>query len=172
LASGAAILTSTYGSADREAILPQVAGWAQQANASDSPVFAAELVRMMLLAEAQFQFQAKDDKHLYGNTTLSVLEHPWPGGTSGELIARCEQDAGLAGNSYTWNVPDEDLYVRLRPDWVTIVSELVQLPSGYYRKKIGLWWEPPKSVLDQGKGFFIPIEEVAHWAPIPDPQAN
>jgi Phage portal protein len=177
MASGAAILTSTYGSADREAILPQVAGWAQQANASDSPVFAAELVRMMLLSEAQFQFQAKDDKHLYGNTTLSVLEHPWPGGTSGELIARMEQDAGLAGNSYTWNVPDEDLYVRLRPDWTVIVSELVPVPNGtnkpgYYRKKIGLWWEPPKSVLDQGKGFFIPIEEIAHWAPIPDPQAN
>jgi phage portal protein BeeE len=172
-ASGAAVLTSTYGSPDREAVLPQVAGWAQQVNASDSPVFSAILVRMMLLSEAQFRFQAKDDKHLYGNTSLSVLEHPWPGGTAGELIARCEQDGSVAGNAYIWNVPGEDLLVRLRPDWTTIVSELVQVDGGgQYRRKAGYWVEPPKSVLGQGTGQFYPASEVAHWHPIPDPQAD
>ena len=74
MASGAAVLTSSYGSPDREAVLPQLAGWAQHVNASDSPVFSAILVRMMLLAEAQFQFQALSDKHLYGNQSLKVLE--------------------------------------------------------------------------------------------------
>lgn len=173
-ASGAAVLTSTYGSPDREAILPQIAGWAQQSNASTSPVFSAILVRMMLLAEAQFQFQAKDDKHLYGNTSLQLLEHPWgPESTSGELIARCEQDASVAGNSYTWQPPGEDVLVRLRPDWVTIVSELVPVGGGgTYRRKVGYWWEPPKSVMDQGRGFLAPAAEVAHWHPIPDPDAN
>ena len=173
-ASGAAVLTTTYGSPDREAVLPQLAGWAQQANGSDSPVFSAILVRMMLLAEAQFQFQAKDDKHLYGNTSLATLEHPFgPDSTSGELIARCEQDGSVAGNAYIWNVPGEDLLVRLRPDWTTIISELVQVPGGgQYRKKLGYWTEPPKSVLGQGGGQFYPADEVAHWAPIPDPQAE
>lgn len=174
VASGAAVLTSTYGSPDREAILPSIAGWAQQANASTSPVFAAILVRMMLLAEAQFQLQAKDDKHLYGNTSLAVLEHPWgPDSTSGELIARCEQDASVCGNSYTWAPPGEDRLVRLRPDWVTIISERVPVDGGgYYRRKVGYWWEPPKTVLDQGAGFMAPAAEVAHWAPIPDTQAD
>ena len=173
-ASGAAVLTTTYGSPDRESILPQISGWAQQANASDSPVFSAILVRMMLLSEAQFQFQAKDDKHLYGNQSMAVLEHPWgPDSTSGELIARCEQDASVAGNSYTWAPPGEDVLVRLRPDWVTIVSELVQVPGGgQYRRKVGYWVEPPKSVLDRGKGQLYQASEVAHWAPIPDPQAD
>ncbi len=151
-----------------------MAGWAQNANASDSPVFAAILVRMMLLAEAQFQFQAKDDKHLYGNTSLSVLEHPWgPDSTSGELIARCEQDGSVAGNAYIWNVPGEDILVRLRPDWTTIISEIVPVPGGgHYRRKTGYWVEPPKSVTGQGAGEFYPAAEVAHWAPICDPQAD
>jgi len=174
LASGAAVLTSTYGSPDREAILPSLTAFAQNANANASPVFAAILVRMMLLSEAAFQLQAKDDKHLYGNTSLAVLEHPWgPDTTSGELIARCEQDASVAGNSYTWSPPGEDVLVRLRPDWVTIVSEMVPVAGGgTYRRKIGYWHEPPKTVLDQGAGFMAPAAEVAHWAPIPDPQAN
>ena len=173
-ASGAAVLTSTYGSPDREAILPQIAGWAQQSHASSSPVFAAILVRMMLLAEAQFQFQARDDKHLYGTTDLAVLEHPWgPDSTSGELIARCEQDASIAGNSYTWAPPGEGTLVRLRPDWVTIVSELVRVGGGgTYRRKIAYWHEPPAAVWGQGRGFLVPANEVAHWHPIPDPDAN
>ena len=173
LASGAAVLTSTYGSPDRESILPQVAGWAQNANGSDAVVFAAIMARMHLFSEAKFQFQRKTDSGLYGNQSLSILERPWPGATTGELLARMEQDVSLAGNAYLWKVPDEDRLVRLRPDWVTIVSKIVNVPGGgIYREKIGYWWEPPKSVLDQGKGEFYPVDEVAHWAPIPDPQAD
>jgi HK97 family phage portal protein len=182
LASGAAVLTSSYGSPDREAVLPQLAGWAQHVNASDSPVFSAILVRMMLLAEAQFQFQAKDDKHLFGNTSLAALERPFgPGSTSGELIARMEQDASLAGNAYIWNPPDPDPgdapLVRMRPDWVTIISELVEVvpgvpEAGSYRRKVGYWHQPPQGVTGQSEPFMVPAAEVAHWHPIPDPVAD
>lgn len=173
-ASGAAVLTSSYGSPDREAVLPQLAGWAQQVNGSDSPVFSAILVRMMLLAEAQFQFQALADKHLYGNQSLAVLEHPFgPGSTSGELIARMEQDGSLAGNAYVWNPPEEDYLVRLRPDWVTIVSELVPVDGGgSYRRKVGFWHQPPQGITGHGAPFMVPAAEVAHWHPIPDPAAD
>ena len=89
LASGAAVLTTTYGSPDREAILPQMTAFAQNANASASPVFSAILVRMMLLSEAEFQFQAKDDKHLFGTQDLAKLEVPFgPPTTTGDLLAR------------------------------------------------------------------------------------
>jgi hypothetical protein len=178
MASGAAVLTTTYGSPDREAILPQWSKWAQTAHASSSVVFSAFLVRMSLLSEATFTLQAKDDKHLFGNTSLGILEDPWPDGSSGELIARMEQDAGWAGNSYIWRPPDGTVddgvrLVRLRPDWTTIVSELVNVPGGgQYRRKLGYWTGPPKGVLDQGKGQYYPAEEVVHWAPIPDPQAT
>jgi phage portal protein BeeE len=44
--------------------------------------------------------------------------------------------------------------------------------GGTYRRKIGYWWEPPKSVFGQGEGQFYPAEEVVHWAPLPDPAAD
>ncbi len=172
-ASPAAILTTTYGSPDREAILPVFAAWAQQVNASNSIVFSAIYARMMLLSEATFKFQRNEDRGLFGNTDLKILEKPWPGGNSGELIARNEQDASLAGNAYTWSAPGENRLVRLRPDWTTIISEMVHVDGGgQYRNKIGYWVEPPKTVMDQGRGQFYPANEVAHWAPVPDPQAD
>jgi hypothetical protein len=173
MASGAAVFTNTYGSSNKEAVLPQLTAWAQQEYGSNPVVFAAILLRMMLFSEATFQWQAKDDKHLFGNTDLAILEEPWPDGTTGELLVRMEQDVSLVGTAYIWKVPDEDMLVRLRPDWTTIISELVNVPGGgQYRRRLGYWVEPPKTILDQGKGQFYPVDEVAAWAPIPDPQAS
>ena len=173
-ASGAAVLTSSYASSDREAVLPQLTAWAQNAHASSAVVYSAALTRMSLFCEARFQYQAKDDKHLFGNTTLAKLEVPFgPDTTTGDLLARMEQDSFLAGNAYIWDAPGEDRLVRLRPDWVTIVSEAVQVSGGgFYRRPVGYWWEPPKTVLDQGQGFLVPADECVHWAPVPDPQAD
>ena len=174
MASGAAVLTTSYGgSPDREALPPQLGAFALQANTSSSIVFAAIMARVSLFKQAVFKYQAKDDKHLFGNTTLAKLEEPWPGGTSGDLLARMEQDVSLFGQPYIWEPPGEGRLVRLRPDWVTIVSELVAVPGGgTYRRKVGYWHEPPKNVTNQGEGFEIPADEVVHWAPIPDPAAD
>ena len=88
MATGAAVLTSSYASPDREPVLPQLASYAQGANASSAPVFAAALVRTALFSEARFQYQALDDGHLFGNTSLSKLEEPFgPGTTTGHLLA-------------------------------------------------------------------------------------
>jgi phage portal protein BeeE len=174
MASGAAVLTTSYGSPDREPILPGLASFAQQANGSSSPVFSAHLVRLSLFSEATFRWQAKDDKHLWGNTDLAKLEEPFgPGTTTGQLLARLEQDAFLAGNAYVWDAPGEDRLIRLRPDWTVIVSEVVDVDGGgRYRRPVGYWWEPPRSVLDQGDGFMVPAAECVHFAPVPDPQAD
>ena len=175
LASGAAILTTSYGSPDRESLLPQFVDWSKRAYTSNGIVFSAFLLRMLLLSEAEFQWQALDDKHLFGNQDLLALEEPFgPGSHSGELIARMEQDAGMAGNAYIWSAPGQDRLVRLRPDWTTIISELVNVPGGgQYRRKTGYWVaDPAKLVTDPRQGQFYPADEVAHWAPIPDPVAE
>src|SRR5712691_2263163 len=156
MASGAAVFTTSYGSPDREAVLPQFAAWAQKVYGSNSPVFAAILVRLKLFSEARFTWQALDDKHLFGDTSLSLLEHPFgPDSTSGELLVRMQQDASLAGQAYIWAPPGEGRLVRKRPDWTTIVSELVRVDGGYYRDKVGYWWEPPKGVTGQGDGHYM-----------------
>jgi phage portal protein BeeE len=174
MASGASVLTTSYAGPDREPVLPQLAAYAQQANSSNAVIFAALLARMALFSEATFQYQAKDDKHLFGNTSLAKLEVPFgPNTTTGHLLARMEQDAFLAGTAYVWDAPGEDRLVRLRPDWTTIISEVVRVGGGgWYRKRTGYWWEPPKSLFSKDEGFFVPADEVVAWAPIPDPQAD
>ncbi len=177
LASGASVLTTSYASPDREPVLPQLAAFAQQAHSSSAIVFAAMLVRASLFSECRFQYQAKDDRHLFGNETLAKLEEPFgPGTTTGMLLARMEQDVSLAGNAYIWDPPGEDRLVRLRPDWVTIVSERVPAAGGvgWYRRPVGYWWEPPKGVLDKGDGFMVPAGECVHWVPVgmEDPVAD
>ena len=175
LASGAAVLTTSYGSPDRESLLPQFADWARRAYNGNGVVFSAFMIRMLLLSEAEFQWQSRADRHLFGNPDLTVLEQPFgPGTISAELIIRMEQDAGLAGNAYIWAAPGEDRLVRLRPDWTTIISQLIQVPGGgEYRKKVGYWvQDPAKAVLDRRDGQYYPADEVAHWAPVPDPVAE
>jgi len=171
-ASGAAVLMSTYSQPDRETVLPQLALAANNLFGTSSVVFPAMLQRILLLSEARFQLQSVANKKLFGNQSLSILEHPWPDGTTGELIARMEQDSGLAGNAYIWDSGDDRL-VRWRPDWVTIISEIVDGPRGPYRQRIGYHFEPPKQAqASYGPPQTVPVEEVAHWAPIPDPQAE
>jgi phage portal protein BeeE len=170
-ASGAATVMSTYGSPDRESVLPQLALAASQMYGASGVAFSAILARIMLFSEARFQLQSVSDKKLFGNQSLRILEAPWEDGTTGDLLSRMELDASLAGNAYIWDAQDQ--LVRWRPDWVTIISRIVDGPRGPYRKKIGFHFEPPKSAQPQyGEPQTVPADEVAHWAPVPDPQAE
>ena len=170
--SGASILTTTYGSPDREPILPTLLGQTQAAYGGNSIVFGAILARLMLFSEAEFKYRTLSDKRLHGNPDLLKLEQPWPNGTTGELLARMIQDVDLAGNAYVWDAGDQ--LVRRRPDWMTIVSELTVDPVGReYRQVVGYLYDPPPTAsTDEGEPAVYGVDEVAHWSPIPDPAAN
>ncbi len=174
MASGAAALTTTYGTPDREALVPQFTAATRDAYRENGIVFAAIAARAMLLSEAKFTFQSTVDRHLFGTPELAILERPWPNGTTGELLVRMEQDASLAGNAYIWNTGDGTL-VRLRPDWVTIVTEEVTDATGMrtYRRPVGYWYEPPAvSQPMWGPPQMYDVDECCHWSPIPDPEAQ
>src|SRR5258708_4647468 len=112
LASGAAVLTTSYGSPDREQVLPQLAAFSQQSYGTSSIVFAALRVRMALFWEARFIFQAKDEKHLFGNPSRGRRgERFGPGPPTGELLVRMEQAAPPAGQAYIGDPPGEDRLV-------------------------------------------------------------
>ncbi len=171
-ASGAAVLTTTYGSPDREAILPGVASAAQQAYGTNGAVFSAILARMVLVSECRFSFQRVADKKLFTDARLGVLQHPWPDGTEGELLVRAEQDVSLAGNFFLWDAGDR--LVRWRPEWVTIISRIVSAPrGGHYRQVIGYDYSPPRQLEPEyGEPQFALAREVVHWHPLPDPAAE
>jgi phage portal protein BeeE len=180
-ASGASVLMTSYGAGGGEPILPALMTNTASAYGGNAIVFGAILARLMLFSEATFAFQDVTDRHLFGGyetdgrtlgaRLLRKLENPWPNGTTGELLARMIQDVDLAGNAYVRDAGSQ--LVRLRPDWVTIVSELVPDDMGRpFRKVIGYHYEPPQTGPDEGPPATFDVDEVAHWSPIPDPWAN
>lgn len=123
-----------------------------------------------VFGEAVFKWRDVRDKHLYGNGDLTPLERPWPGGSTQDLLVRMKQDASAAGNAFVRRTGDR--LERLRPDWVTIVSMIVEDALGdEVREVIGYVFDPKGEDGDREPAFY-PVNEVAHWAPIPDPLAS
>jgi len=102
------------------------------------------------------------------------LEYPWPNATTGELLARMEQQASLYGNAFVAKVEDDELLV-LPADETVIVSEVVTSSTGVrYKRPIGYDWDPNRlpGVDSKAEAQFFTVHEVAHWSPIPDPAAK
>ncbi len=96
------------------------------------PAFAAQMVRALVLSQARFTFRRRNSTakpgRTFGGRALSILERPWPNGTTGQLLSTMEWHAGLTGNAYVTNRAAGRLRV-LRPDWVAIVYGSDQEPE-------------------------------------------
>lgn len=165
-------LGSSSISGQRERIEHDFEGYIEGVYKTNGPVFALMLVRMMIFSEARFQFRRIRNGRpgdLFGTPALRPLEKPGPGMTTGDLLARKIQDADLAGNGFTALVGDR--LRRLRPDWMTIVSGSKAEPQLFGNaldsEVIGYFYSPPGA-----KEWFLLPNQVAHFAPIPDPAAN
>lgn len=160
---------------DREQIENDFEGYVQGIYKRNGPVFALMLARMLVFSEARFQFrqlQGGRPGDLFGTRDLALLERPWPGGTTGDLLSRMIQDADLAGNAFVAKVGDR--LRRLRPDWVTILSASDTEPelfgAALDAKVIGYIYSPKSP--GPGDGTLLLPNQVAHFAPIPDPEFN
>ncbi|MFC3986800.1 phage portal protein [Streptosporangium jomthongense] len=165
-------LGSSSMNGEREQIEHDFQGYVRGIYKANGPVAALMTVRMAIFSEARFQFRRMANGRpgdLFGTAALAPLEKPWPGGTTGDLLARAIQDADLAGNGFTARVGDR--LRRLRPDWVTIVSGSKLEPDLYGNaldaEVIGYYYAPPGR-----KEWLLLPSQVAHFAPIPDPEAN
>lgn len=160
----------------QEEIAPNFTGIAQLAYKTDSVVFACVTVRQLLLSEARFAFRERRNGrpgNLFTTAALAQLEAPWPGATTGDLISRMELDASLAGN---WFGTNRYGGVRtLRPDWVTLVvgsNENEDAALGDPDAEvIGYVYRPGGPGGGRDPVVFLP-DEVAHYAPHPDPMAQ
>lgn len=142
------------------------------------PAFGAQMVRALVLSQARLTWRnppshARSPRRLFGTSELGVLERPWPGATTGELLSRMEWHAGLAGNAFVYRAAVDRLKV-LRPDFTGILYGSEREPDdpmhaldgeliGYVYKNGGLAskYEP----------MTLTTNEVAHWSPIPDPES-
>ena len=115
-------LYETWQSAS-ESPMTDFSSYVQTGYKSNGVVFSCILARMMLLGEVEFKYRDIGTQRLFGAPGLDILERPWPNGTTGEMVARMEQDVSLAGNAYLYRpFPGQRLLQRLRPDWVTILT--------------------------------------------------
>lgn len=157
----ASVLRQTYTAGDAERLQGTFASYAADGYQANGIVFAVLQRRVALFSETRFQWQRLNDKSLWGDQNLKLLEEPWPGGSTGELLARMEQDASLAGNAFIAREPGR--LRRLRPDW----TEFVMTPeTNGHRSLLGYLHRPNGGY---GDAIFYLPEEVAHYAPIPDP---
>lgn len=170
---------TTYKQDPAEPIGNNFVGYVQHGLKGNGVVFALTRKRLEVFSQARFQFQQLRNGRpgdLFGTPALGVLERPWPGGTTGDFLARLLLDADFAGNAY-WARQGSEL-IRLRPDWVEIVLEQRDLPVGAdgttvavgYRQ-IGILYYEGGLHSGQPPAVFLPGEYL-HFAPYPDPEAT
>jgi hypothetical protein len=150
----------------------------ERAYKGNAIVFACEFTRVSLFSEARLQWrQLRNGRpgDLFGTSDLSVLEHPWPGGQTGDLLGKMLVDADFAGTAFVGRRFERpDRLMRMRPDWVVIVLGSQDAPdeanSAMDAEFLGVLYYPG----GRGQGRApIPLlaDEVAAWSPIPDPAA-
>lgn len=169
---------------DAESIENDFEAYVAKAFKGNGAVFACITARQMVFSGATFKFRQKVDQiasgmpgPLFGTNDLAILENPWPGGTTGELLGRMEQDVSLAGNSY-WTRRGDRL-VRLRPDWVEIIVGVKgrenASPYDIDAEVLGYVYRPKVAGLtsvDLPERVVLLPEQVAHYSPVPDPIAR
>lgn len=153
-------------------------GLVRYAYKSNGVVFACMLVRMLLFSEARLQFRQRTRGRpgpLFGTAELAGLEAPWPGGTTGDLLSKMIQYADIAGNAFVAKARSRAGVTVLRPDWTSILL-------GSYGGDGAVAWDIDAEVVGYvyqpggpagGRGEVLyGADEVAHFAPIPDPEAQ
>lgn len=166
---------TTYGENYVEQIGDNYASYVTSGLRANPIISAVELLRFSVFSEARFCWQRMQSGRpggVFSSPALAMLETPWPGGTTGDLLSRMILDADLAGNSYVARVDDE--LVVLRPDWTEILLSPRDVEDSQVSwRRVGyVYWEGGRaSGSSQTPRVFLP-GEVAHFAPYPDPLAE
>ncbi len=144
---------------------------------ANSVVFACMDTRKRVFSEARLKFrQINDGKpgDLFTTPELARFETPWTNGSTGDLLSHAIADVDLAGNFYAYKRPDGGVQ-RLRPDWMRIVlgsKSNPDLPSGSPDMELMGYIYTPSGPSAPVKPYMFQPDVIAHWAPIPDPNAN
>jgi phage portal protein BeeE len=155
-----------------EAIANSFEGYIHGGLEANGVIFGLASTRMRVFSEARFQFQRLRSSRpgdLFGTSALQILERPWVGGTTGDLLAAALLHADFAGNAYIARIGPE--LVMLRPDWVDILlGERFVNGEVVGMRKVGYaYWHNGRHHSEYPTTFAA--DEVAHFCPQPDPLA-
>ncbi len=129
-------------------------------------VWACIAARQAVFADVELAWQRIGDRNLFRNRDLAILERPWPGGSTQDLLARMELDNSLGGGAFVLRtvspVDGSPILQVLRPDKVDMILDGSRtVVVGY------LYWEEGKH---SGKApVVLDVSEVAHYYTQPDP---
>jgi phage portal protein BeeE len=164
---------TTQGGGKTEQIQGSFQGLVQGAYARNGVVFAVEMARLSLFAQARFNFQMYSGGRpgdFAKTPPPALLEHPWPSATLGDLLARMLQDADFAGDAFA--VRQHGQLRRLRPDWVVMLlgseEDKEMAATDPMAEVIGILYFPGGPGHSTPPEVFLP-GEFAHFSPIPDP---
>lgn len=147
-------------------------------------VAACMFLRMATFSEATLVWRAQDRGRrgrLFGDSSLEIFERPAPGQTTGDLLARMINDADLVGNSFQARREGRQgvRLKRMRPDFTTIMIGADATPEELADPEVDIWEDLDAEVVGYmyepgGIGPPVPLiaNDVAHFAPIPDPLAS
>lgn len=160
---------------DKEVTPDTFAGYVNHAYKASGPVFACEYVRLSVFSQARPMYRQLVDGRpgdLFSTSSLNVLRRPWPGGTTSKLNGRALLHADFAGNAFIRR--NGNRLSLLRPDWVDVVlgTETDLDPIQDPDAEIVGYLYYPGGRLSQNEPIPYTVEEIAHFAPIPDPLAN
>ena len=160
---------------DEEPISDSYEAYALQLFQQNPIVFAAVKTRMAVFSQARFAYrrwEGSRPQRPFGDSSLRLLERPWPGGTTADLLGKILLRADLAGNSFVWNSGTR-LHVW-RPDYVTIVLGSQLEPddpaAAEDAEVVGYVYRPRGDRTKRGRVYGP--DEVAHFAPMEDPLAH
>lgn len=158
-----------------ETIEADFQGLVQNGYKLNSVIFSCERARLSVFSEARFQFRRIRNGRpgdFFGNQDLALLEQPWTNGTTGDLLTRMLQEADFAGNAF-YTERNGQLR-RMRPDWVNIImgshDDPTVTPADLEAELLGYAYWPGGHLSGRDPIILMP-DEVAHFAPTPDPLA-
>ena len=158
---------------EREEVNGDFTGLSTGAYQRNGIIFSLMRDRLAIFSQARFQWQRIQKGRpgdLWGDASLGILEKPWYGGTTGDLLARALTHVDMAGNAYITRRRDHRYLMR--PDWVSIVvgtngdseSDSDDLDS----EVLGYVYYPGGRYSGDDPVILL-REQVAHFAPYPDP---
>lgn len=171
-------IQTTWGKTPAETIGSNFEAMVDGALKQSAVVSAVEMVRLSVFSQARFRWQRTTNGRpgdMFGTEALSLLERPWVGGTTSDLLAKMILHADFAGNAYVARLGDE--LVLLRPDWTDIVLAPRVVDLGNESAEVGFkrvgyaYYQGGDRTSKTPPVVFLPTE-VAHFAPMPDPCAN
>ena len=169
-------ISTTWSDGPREDIEHSYEQYVDRALKRNGVVFACVALRTRVFSEARFAWQRRDQgrpQPPFTDQFLRPLEQPWPGGTTQDLLSRMLLSADMGGNAYVTRNRLGNLRV-LRPDWVTIVrgseDNPEDDPDGINATLLGYMYKPGGPGSKTQAQVLLP-NEVAHFAPDPDPTA-